>query len=438
MSGAGFRALTRQVAVGQGGLLISEVNASIPGADERLLTFAFDCGSVNREHLERGLETVPSGNLDLLFISHLDADHVNGIDALTAKLRVGAVVLPCLDGLTLTCLACEGAEEGGIKGSVRSFIADPSQWFFERGVKQVLYVRRDGADGTDGAGPFTPDPDRPFGRIPDQGIGESPRGYSIHSSGGIIDMAAKGRPGASIRILGAETAIGASRGSANWLLVPYVHPFDSHAVAAFRRAAAKVLNVPITSDLAAPRFRKLLLGVLADEVKRKALKVCYRILAGDNNKPSMSLFAGPYPDRHSNPTVERSDEGYWYHRHRWASASPLKLVPRGGPPSNRGGAWLCTGDADLASPDTRTAWLRRYANLLDHVEVFVLPHHGSNRSLHDEVVAKLRGAMMVACAAIGRVHHPHPALLGRLAHEGCAVWQVSEELASDFSTEVRG
>jgi len=79
------------------------------------------------------------------------------------------------------------------------------------------------------------------------------------------------------------------------LLVPYVPPFSEDAVANFRHAVSKELAVPDDRDLASASFTKRLLAVLENEERRLKLKSCYSILSSDNNKPSLSLFSGPYP-----------------------------------------------------------------------------------------------------------------------------------------------
>lgn len=112
----------RQLPVGQGGFLISEMT----GPSASTFTYAFDCGSLNREHFEQGLSFCSPGKIDVLFVSHLDADHINGIDALMAHMQVDTVVLPCLDALHMTMIACEAIGSAGIRMSVHAFLAELS------------------------------------------------------------------------------------------------------------------------------------------------------------------------------------------------------------------------------------------------------------------------------------------------------------------------
>jgi len=80
----------------------SEIVSSHNGFEQRL-AFAFDCGSFNRECLYSAIDAIDSELLDLLFISHLEGDHVNGIDFLTMKKQVVTVVLPIWTRFTQWC-----------------------------------------------------------------------------------------------------------------------------------------------------------------------------------------------------------------------------------------------------------------------------------------------------------------------------------------------
>jgi hypothetical protein len=421
----------RQLPIGQGGFLVGEVT---DGRSEAF-TYAFDCGSINREHFEQGLSFCSYDKIDILFVSHLDVDHINGIEALAAQVQINTVILPCLDALHLTLIALEAISVGGLRLSVRSFLQDPAGWFADRGVKQILHIPREGsADETEPFDSDDLDPDD----IVSGGDADRLRGpYTIRSKG--AGPSKRVRAGAAQeRTLGEETSITADIGWANgspcWLLVPYVHPFPEVDIARFRTLSGKLLPTNFSSKGVASRvFINKLLRLLADEDDRKALKQCYRVVSGDHNRVSLSLYAGPHPSYKRKRVISRTDQAYaWTY-----TKSQHQLVgPRDGYLDNRGGAWLCTGDANLNLKEARAQWLRRYNQLMHYVEVFVLPHHGSNNSIHDEVIDCLRGVMMVACAATGRSKHPHPHLICRLRMAGNSVWRVSEDPESAYAMNV--
>ncbi|QZD72871.1 hypothetical protein [Pseudomonas sp. 3-2] len=424
-----LHASIRQLPVGQGGFLIGHIRDD----KSHVLTYAFDCGSINREHFEQGLTFCSPGKIDILFVSHLDKDHINGIDLLAAHMQIDTVILPCLDPLHVTMIACEAIGDTGIAASVRSFLVDPSTWFSDRGVKQILYVQR--ADENADAHPFNPNSERsPEDNIVphDENINiDSP--YTIRSqSFGEPRSLSSGK--ITARTLSEHSSISskAKGGSPSWLLVPYVHPFPDHAIVLFRKAVGKLLPRTFNSrEVASKAFTKNLLEILSVKQSRKTLKACYSILSTDNNKPSLSLYSGPHLAT-SDINISSTDESVY-----WPFPCPhLRVKSSGGRAVKKGGAWLSTGDANLEMRDTRTQWLQRFQHLIDSVDVFVLPHHGSNDSIHDEVVTRLKGSMMVACAAAGRTKHPHELLLGRLHVLDQRVWQVSENTESGYTLNV--
>jgi hypothetical protein len=425
-----LHATIRQLPVGQGGFLIGQIS----DAHNREFTYAFDCGSINREHFEQGLSFCSPGKIDVLFISHMDADHINGIDALASKMQIDTVILPCLDALHMTMIACEAAGAAGLRMSVQSFLSDPSTWFADRGIKQIFHVQR--GDNTAEAIPFNPDSERSIEDkiVPVGEDAEPNRPYTIRSQ--TVSEAKTLRSGeAVVRMLGEHTSISINfgGGSPSWLLIPYVHPFPGEDIASFRRAVGGLFPRTFASRaIASEAFKKTLLELLRNEDSRKALKACYSILSKDNNKPSLSLYAGPHPRVLGYKQIFRTDQFY-----EWTFRSQRSMiVSSSGLPESKGGAWLCTGDANLETDDTRTPWLLRFKHLLKEVEVFNLPHHGSNRSIHNDVIEQLAGAVMIACAATGCPKHPHHLLLGRLRMSRQCVWQVSEESESGYRLEV--
>ncbi|MFL1515302.1 hypothetical protein [Pseudomonas prosekii] len=428
MKKATLHANIRQLPVGQGGFLVGQIK----GDSARVFTYAFDCGSINSEHFKQGLDFCAPSKIDILFVSHLDIDHINGIDALAAHTQIDTVILPCLDELHVTMIACEATGEVGMRVLVRSFLADSSAWLADRGVKHILHLQR--ADGTAESRPFNPDDERLNDEIELNNEGsDTTLPYTIRSQGASEETTLRSGT-VRVRTLGENTSIitGAGRGAAAWMLIPYVHPFPAINVELFRRAVAGLLSRPFTGRMPASKpFTKKLMTLLLDEASRDQLKRCYLFLSNDNNKPSLSLYSGPLPAVANALRIDRSDEPFYpFYR------SPHLKLTRGRPPANRGGAWLSTGDANLQTKATKNPWLQRFGNLLDQVEVFTLPHHGSHRSIHEEVLIRMKGSMMLACAVTGSAKHPHPMLLARLHGHAQTLWQVSEEAESGFTLDV--
>ncbi|WP_159098072.1 MBL fold metallo-hydrolase [Parazoarcus communis] len=438
------RVTTRQMAVGQGGLMTSEIVVRDAPRPPYAFKIAFDCGSVNREHLRQGIDALEDRAVDILFISHLDADHVNGIDLLLSKVDVDTVVLPCLDPLNMTAIVCEELNRGGIPGGLKNFLRNPATWFADRGVKRVLFLSRD-TPGDDSAPPFGPDSPSPLqvGEPLAPNQRQEPRRLKclVHSSASSPVHLPTTKISASVLPSSSAFEVDLSIGSASqltWLFVPYVHPFPEDRVKAFLKAVRTTLSVPDTEAIATPAFARRLFAALTDVAKRENLKRCYALLSSNNNKPSLSLYSGPFPGRGDVWEIQTLGSGY-YHAHwplhvRWhyipsaLVSEPLFYPERAG--------WISTGDADLKSRNTRSAWLRRYSQLLKETGTFLLPHHGSNSSVHSEVLEEASHAMTISCAATGRSHHPHPVLVSKIKGLGIGMWQVSEDAASEFVVTV--
>ena len=73
--------------------------------------------------------------VDALFVSHLDADHVSGMDRLLGSVAVDTVYIPYLDPVAHVLDILEAAGEGAVSASLIEARIDPSSWFGRRGVR---------------------------------------------------------------------------------------------------------------------------------------------------------------------------------------------------------------------------------------------------------------------------------------------------------------
>jgi len=427
-----LEATITQFAVGQGGFLVGRI-VKKNGNNSREFTYAFDCGSINREHFQQGLDACPVTRLDVLFVSHLDLDHVNGIDALAAKVQIDAVVIPCLDELHTTIVAAEYIEKVGVNESIVELLRNPAKWFGERGVKKVYFQSRDNSmddflmqENQDRQDLNEDNPGNNFqdnGRLPYQiEASRINRKKQVKTTKGVVEQVILG--GAVKVKVGTPKYLNEPRAPV-WILVPFVHLFSKVSLDAFTKAASDVLNIKPRSEVLPKRdFIKQLLSALRDETSRKKLKACYALLSSDNNKPSMSLYSGLARLSHYKEiSISIND----------LSHTPQKYHPQN---PQKQYAWLSTGDANLESDETKSVWLKKYGPLLSSVAVFVLPHHGSNRHIHDDVINGVLDAAIVACAATNRPKHPHPTLRQRLKIRHADIFQVSEFPESSITFKV--
>jgi hypothetical protein len=392
--------------VGQGGLSTGE--AETAGGCFR---WAYDCGSNQDDALVREIKRAAHpGVRDVLFLSHLDSDHVSGVDRLLAQCAVDEVVLPYLAEDLIIAVAAGDCMRGRLSGLFLDAVPDVAGWFASRGVGTVTFVRGDERDeGPDeGGGPILPDPgEGPEETIvakwsePPESLGMRPRaGRTVPASAPLQTEVRQVSPRAALTLR-------AGMKSLNWVLIPYVHQPRAQLLDNFRTALVAAFGDPLdVHDIAAEARTK---------VGRDKLRGCYDELWRDHNLVSMTLYSGPL--RAEPLTFQNSAPD------RWFAAGP---------------GWMLSGDAHLDGLRRRKAFLRHYRAIAEFVGALMLPHHGSIHNFDDELLTAFpRLEAAFACAGPNDYGHPHPAVRGAVEAAGVSYHQVSHQPRSRLSTIVR-
>lgn len=385
-----MRVFRTQWPVGQGCFSSGIIDAE----GEAPIHYVYDCGARNIKHLKPIASRYADGvtKLDALFVSHLDGDHVDGLDTLLATLEPAKVYLPYLDIVDRIAAVMEADDEGRLTASFLQAQMDPAGWFGDRGARTVIFVRNDG-DGPEGGFSLPAeggDPHRPDGRkqplcLRDVGaIGVADRGVS---STGRRPQVLEMQVGASVH---AERY-----GHVEWILVPFVPAVDAGRLANFRDAIRAALGLAASDPITAAKV----LEKLKDKDGRADLRDCYQeILAGgagaNHNKISMSLYSGP---ARSNHDFTRRTSFFWDRPHFWHGTAETRLP-----------GWIGTGDAKLKSRRRRTEWASFYRSLVPMVGTFVLPHHGSQANWHRALLDVIDANLFVAAADEPDEGYEHP------------------------------
>lgn len=366
--------------VGQGGMMSGLLE--IPGGR---FHWVYDCGSNQKEALTREIAKVADkGEIDCLFLSHLDSDHVNGIDQLLGNVRVREVVLPYLNNVDRFLLAARDAASGALSGTSVAMLADIPGWFGARGVERVTFIEPR-SDDEDGEGPG---PDLPDGGM-DGGIEGAIRAkWSREEKGRFLTPRSARATSPRVQLLQTQVTLQfvPSYGpQLDWVLAPYAHRPSTKQIKAFEDALLAAFGKNALND-------EFWLTALSDTAIRTKLRESYDVIWSDHNLVSMALYAGPVQAAvSSGHHVPRS--------HRW---HPHQFCGEVG--------WLGTGDMHLDVKVRRRSFLSHYDALLPRVNVFGLPHHGSWLN-YDHA---LPHAMPNACqfvAAAGPNSYDHPSTL---------------------------
>lgn len=386
-----------QKPVGQGNFWQGSIDAR-----NQTINWVYDCGSTNIHALRREIETVRDVSQDLLFISHLDADHINGIDSLLNATSVKEVVLPYLSDDWKILLLADENENGQLTGQLIDFVKNPSEWLLQRGVERITFIRK-------GNGPSEPEP------LPDPSYGlDGPITLKWSRSPAQL----KGSRNSQIVDEGALAVLRDTTGNVlDWLFLPQVHQPTPARVKLFRAALRK--EFPNQS------VRKII-DAFRRPADRAKLRRCYDSIWKDHNKISLSLFAGPIA-----PTDDvwrgefEQGNSFSSSRSTWSS----------------GVGWLASGDADLGNSTRRSEFLAFYKRHLAAVGVLQLPHHGSSRNFHPTLMEHFP-YLIIALAAAGVKNpygHPHDYVRSAVnAHGNAEFVKVSERRKSKATLFLTG
>ena len=411
-------------------------SAEIAVGDATPLTYVYDCGAMGKYATARNVcidaYVAAQGagtELDLLFVSHVHADHVNGLPRLLAPktgLKADTIVLPLTEPAeramafaAAISLNPHVAEDEFL----RAMTIDPGAALSRFSPRQIIYIRRGGREDQppNSVEPPLISPDGP--RVAGREVGTSGSTWKLVGHGTVSPVAAAIANGGQVQVVMPDSlAIAIGSGQLIWLLLPYVDPAVVSQRRKFQSALAKGLKIPFKSIgpwLAAPTNMHALVTVDID-----LLKDAYTAVAYDLNVTSLCLYSGPAL---FNPKGTRR---FLDGRHGGAAVQAA-----GGDDIRLG--WLGTADADLKQTYRRSNFLHHYDNLLSQVATMTLPHHGSARNFHKELLGIGADVHIVPAAQYRSWPHPGASVVQSVFSAGKALHVVTSAPVSRSNERVR-
>lgn len=386
-----------QHSVGQGGLHCGELTLG-----QKPLRWVYDCGSNQVDALKREVGFVAkNGDIDLLFLSHFDSDHVNGVDLLLSQVKVREVVLPYLNEEILIAIISRDAARGALTGVFIEAASNLPDWFGSRGVETVTFIEYSDDDDADGPDIL----DAPDGG----GDGDITGKWTQIRGSDTTSQTGKGTAKLQRVSPGAALLATARGGLLNWVLIPYVHKPSA--------ALMKAFNDALDTEFGKDEDRNTLAQKAKDPAVRLKLRNCYDALWGDHNLISMTLYCGPIEAKH----MEIDISAFRHHPH-WHTY----------------GGWMLTGDAHLDGLSRRQHFLKFYQRFLGLTNVLMLPHHGSTHNHSNEILDAMP-ELLVGFAAAGpnKYGHPHNEVRDAVqAHPHALFHQVDERQFSQIVMKV--
>ncbi|MBI5489986.1 MAG: hypothetical protein HY905_21810 [Deltaproteobacteria bacterium] len=438
-------------AVGQGLFHSAQIDF---GGRASCFRYVYDCGTDGSpDELAVAVDGYVSGcspaRLNLLMVSHLDADHVSGLPGLLEGLRktgsgVDDALLPYLHPEERAIVAA-WASRGRKRPAAWyfEFLDDPAGFLLEHGVRRVIYIR--GGDG--------PPPEGGVGG-PSEGIdvgGEAPHDHPGHRPDkplelvvnlGLLDAAARDQAADRERRSGHAARAGidfrTSRGSINvgeWVFIFFNREPAQAKLAAFRAEFDK-----IAGDLSPKQ-------VLAEPEKTARVKIAYDRVFGRRriNETSLGVFSGC-----RRPSEWHSPRGVVA---RWAFASalwppmlreasrllPLPSLPIPSIPHATMIGILFTGDLTLDMkvwPGFAAKYGVAPGSERTVLAAFQIPHHGAATSWR-KALAEMPCIDYVASAAIEhRLKHPSRPVIADVLNRGRRLHWANEKREVEYELAI--
>lgn len=346
-------------------------------------TVVYDCGSASTSLTKRQLETKINSSfyekqeIDLLFISHFHADHVNGLDYLKKRCRIKRVVIPHLDNDAKTLLMVENAI---LKGYNIAPLLDDTETFFGADVIRVLPFDEE----LETVEIATADDNNITGVV-FSGFDES--NHTIPS----------GRP---ITIV-----------QTKWLYVPYNY-MNQDRLTIFKKAIA---------DLGLD-FQKL---KSIDYIKthQKKLIAAYKTV-GNLNLNSLVVYSGHHAKFLTGKDIPKAELRF------------CKFLPHY---YSIGASCLYTADADLNQAGQSAYLERSLLPVLPYIATIQVPHHGAIKNHNATFFEKFSHdtCFVISYGTTNSYGHPSDMVISDIKYLNGHVARVTEETESLFSLAIK-
>ncbi len=436
-----------QFPVGQGGLHLCQLNL-VPASPASTLNIVYDCGSTWGKRALRGnldclAHRVTNAfcrppKIDVLVLSHLHRDHINGFEILADKHRIEVerLIIPHYSDEDILFLVTQAAAAGVSASAIQeqhAVLSDPAGWFGSRGVRQIVAIRGSG-DGDAIDPPPTP------GDGPPTGFETIPPPDSVGGTGDTSLRLVAYAPEATREPLGRTTEGRASHISVPnrtffqpitrpggrapfWTLVPFCQrsipgSLGHQSRADFKEAVQRCL---------APNLRngRLDLSVHSSQCLQ-CLKKAWSDYVGKGHRTwnllSLSCYLG-FTASYRTPRIALSSDAIYLAPNRRFSSKPGFVEVHTSVPG-----WLMTGDATLEK-----TWQSFFAPYLKLRPMLQSPHHGSHRSFRSSVLKNMPSAVFATCASRDP-KHPSRLLEKQLRAKGLQLHRVTEDPSTILHT----
>ena len=384
--------------VGQGGFY-TEI-FEIPNQKGEISTrcVVYDCGSATRAEPKRTIEPALDEGLDIdiLFISHFDDDHVNGLAELSKQHRIKRIVIPQIQGYEWFYVLEDSIKRGTYQprgNLIKSFLKSIRNETSQNEIQIIEIAPIDSEKRPD------------INNYDAQSINEL--NYKKFWSSGL-------------GLYPFEKELG-------WIYIP-VNTMDLNKINLLKRELAPIFGADQDPTIWDSMSGEKCAKVISEH--RSKINDIYKEVFGSSNASSMCLYSGlDSSNLHSVSNISQECCHFCYCRHCWCrSKENLE-------------ACLYTGDSNLNDPKLRNTLMCLLHQQIRRIGFIQIPHHGSvhnssNNALN-ELCEDAQPLLFVSYGCSNRYGHPSTRLLGKLRAYGYEIAEVTEKKDSYYMEVIR-
>lgn len=376
--------------VGQGGFY-TEI-FEIPNQEGKISTHCvvYDCGSATRAEPIRTIESALFDDdrldIDILFISHFDDDHVNGLAELSKKHRIKRIVIPQIQGYEWYYVLEDSIKRGTYQprgNLIKSFLNSIRNETSQDEIQIIEIAPIDSEER----------PDR--------------NNYDVQS---INELDYQKFWPSGLVLYPFEKELG-------WIYIP-VNTLDLNKINSLKRKLAPFfdaeLDPTIWDNLSGDKCAKVI------SEHRSTINDIYKEVFGSSNASSMCLYSGlDSVNLQSESNIHNVSWQFCYCRHYWCRSK------------ENSEACLYTGDSNLNDPKLRNTLICLLHQHIRRIGLIQIPHHGSvhnsSNNAFYELCEDALPLLFVSYGCYNRYGHPSTRLLGKLRADGYKIAEVTEK-----------
>lgn len=369
--------------------------------------FVYDCGSQKQRAVDAAVDRyhkrIGTSALDLLIISHLHSDHVDGLDRLLNLMKVKYIVMPYVRPIERLLIWAATTKR---KRWFRTFLTRPYSYLLrDRGIERIVVVtggrrRSEERQGGESDNPNDYDKKPPTNiegnwpgefAIDDESFESMPEDREIQSRMEVVgDLPADLRGRVMVR-----QHFGYLNIRGNWMFRFFNKPISAEKINGFVNCLKSNVK-PLGGDLTVDQLSDL----LRNPAERKRFADCYKRISSDLNFTSLVALhsslgwnAGGYIEVEGRRTVIGSPKLEWM-----MLSSPSQRIGH-----------LLLGDINLGG-ESWNELRQHFDKYLSDIDAILIPHHGSRRSWNRALLGEIpAGCRLYLSAGIGN-QYSHPSI----------------------------